>query len=509
MLQRLCLCLLTLLLPLTAHAQPHGLRQDTPTEISANTPVTVRLTPGTPVDLTYTSPGGETVAVVVRSLEVAGTLDPVLEVLNATNTRLTYNDDHQTTRADLDARDAAVEGLELDSAGVYTIRVNSFSGAQAGQVEVLVDTRPPTPVPLPTAAEIDEAATATPAANVVTGSADAVVTGDVPDGGVFTYTFSAAAGQAVTITVRATSANELDPRIALAGPDGQLIAENDDHTDADPSLTLSDSRLTGVPLPADGVYTLTISGFAGTGGPFELTISAATAPPTPAGTPTPGGSQSVTGDIVTGGDYVTTFEARAGEVYVITARATGGDLDPQIFVVDSFDEILASSDDHGSADPTLSSTDARIDNLIIEADGLYSVEVYGTNDTAGSFELAIERVGTDAPGGPGEDEVITGEIIPGGVYEHTLSAKAGDYVTITVRALTDNMDPIVTLLDSERTPLADNDDHGTFSRDLSQVDSRIENFHIAATGDYTIEVNGYRDSEGAFAITLTTRRAGG
>jgi hypothetical protein len=63
------------------------------------------------------------------------------------------------------------------------------------------------------------------------------------------------AGQGVTITMRAAS-NEsiLDTRLSLLGPDGEILAENDDHGTDREDLMFFDSLIAGFTLPADGEY---------------------------------------------------------------------------------------------------------------------------------------------------------------------------------------------------------------------------------------------------------------
>lgn len=81
------------------------------------------------------------------------------------------------------------------------------------------------------------------------------------------WRFNGRAGQALTITMRPTSGT-LDPRLRLLGPDGALLAENDDADD--PALGTS-AQLARLTLPQAGVYTLEAGRFAGVGR-YTLTI---------------------------------------------------------------------------------------------------------------------------------------------------------------------------------------------------------------------------------------------
>ena len=81
------------------------------------------------------------------------------------------------------------------------------------------------------------------------------------------WRFEGRAGQALTITMRPASGT-LDPRLRLLGPDGALLAENDDADD--PALGIS-AQLARVTLPQAGLYTLEAGRFAGAGR-YALTV---------------------------------------------------------------------------------------------------------------------------------------------------------------------------------------------------------------------------------------------
>lgn len=75
------------------------------------------------------------------------------------------------------------------------------------------------------------------------------------------WLFDGQAGQALTLTIRPASGT-LDPQLRLVGPDGALVAENDDA--ADPALG-SSAQLARVALPQAGTYTVEAVRFTGAG----------------------------------------------------------------------------------------------------------------------------------------------------------------------------------------------------------------------------------------------------
>lgn len=495
---RALLSLLLMLLALPTLAQETTPESTGSRQAVLNTPLTVELNDG-PVDIIYTASSPETVTVSARSLE-EGIFDVTLEVLDMRRVRLAFNDDHGTGRADLDSFDSLIEDLELPTSGDYIIRVNTFNGAGEGSVEVLVSN--------PRSAASDAAdSPEQPAGGSET------IEGVVGNNDRFNYEFEAVAGEVVTITVRATD-NALDPRVTLLDEAGETLASNDDHSSDDPRLGRFDSRISNFSIPEDGTYQLEISGFGGIGGEFELTIDRGrrSSGGDAGQTTSIDGIEVVEGRVTLEEDFIYYFDAEAGDVYTLTAEADSSAFDADIWLYDESGDLVFVNYDHGSSDPSLSFYDARISNLIIQESGRYEVVVTGyeagTADYGeGDITLTIERVATGAPLGRGEEQVFLDELQANSTAQQTFEALAGDFVTITVRSLDDNLDPLVDLLSPDGVILANNDDHGSRSATLAQFDARIYNFLIPEDGTYTAEVSGYRDSAGSFAITIEIIRA--
>src|SRR5690606_14515986 len=215
--------------------------------ITPEMPVTVTLTAGAgPVDWRYTSSGTEVITVTARSLADEA-IDVTLEVLREEQ-RIAFNDDHFGLSDALADRDAALADLVLAAAGAYTIRVHSFSGAQSGDIEVTLESRPIF-VPCDRSPQIIELAAHSP----------------------FSCSLTLQAGQMVTLIARDTSGT-LDPVLRLSDADGRLLAFNDDHAEFDLSLNVLDAQITAFEPPASCACVLHVSDFAGSAGQLELTI---------------------------------------------------------------------------------------------------------------------------------------------------------------------------------------------------------------------------------------------
>ncbi|MCC6801477.1 MAG: hypothetical protein IT319_01235, partial [Anaerolineae bacterium] len=433
--------------------------------VRKDTPVTVHLVGDVPVNLGYKTSGEEIISITARSLEADGVLDPLLTVIDPTGASIAENDDHRTSRTDLAPRDALIADLNLSDSGRYLIQVRNFDASVEGDVEIVVSTGSASAPEQPPASE--------------------TVNDRVPDNDVFNYTIQANEGEVLTITVRARD-NQLDPKVALLDSSESEIASNDDHTLNDPTLGPYDSQIVDVEIPKTDTYTIQISGFAGIGGDFELSIDRGdgstqplqpTTPPTIPTQPPAESRDVVQGTVETNDVYTYAFEAEAGDVYTITAQAASGDLDPRIAVYLN-DSFIADNDDYGTTDPDLQATDARIYNLILDESGRYEVDVRGYLDSSGGFTLTVERAATDAPTGLPTEQVELGSVTSGETYSLDLDARAGDWVTISVRGLTNDFDSYVALVSADGTVLIDNDDNGSaFLGALGYLDSQITNYH--------------------------------
>ena len=468
--------------------------------LKLDTPVSVQLSGTTPVNLTYKTTGNETVSVSARSLEAEGILDPTLSVLDPSGATLASNDDHQSDRAGLTPRDSLIEGLTLSDAGRYTVQVAGTDPTVSGNVEILVSS-----------ASGSAAATESQTGTQSGGSTgpNVSISDTVPPNNPYTTTFQANKGDVVTITVKATD-NQLDPKVSLLDSSGAEVASNDDHDSTDSSLGPYDSQIPNFTIPKTDTYTISISGFAGIGGKFDLTVVAgggSTVPntnPTPAANPTEAPTQTsqvIQGSVNQGDTYTYNFQANAGDVYTITVQSSTQDFDPSIAIyLDN--KYVIDNDDYGSSDPTLQSTDSRIYNWIVQESGKYEFDIRGYQSKAGSFTLTIDPVATGAPTGLPDEQVELGSIKSGDTYSYNFDAQAGDWVTITARGLSTGFDPYLSLLSADGTVLLNNDNNGTSYGDYAYYDSLIRNYHITTAGTYTVEVTGTDSTSGSFGLTI-------
>lgn len=208
-------------------------------------PTTITLTAGAgPVDVNFTAAPDEVLTITARSL-AAEPIDVTLEILLDAE-RVAFNDDVRAPLDDLAPQDSAITNLIVAEAGNYTLRLHSFSGAQSGDVEVVVQSKP---------------------------LVEACPTGDIPllPHRAFTCQLDLQAGQTVTLSARDTSGT-LDPVLALLDPTGAQAARNDDHASADLKLNVLDAQIAAYAVEQTGTYTVRVSDFGGAAGTFNLLV---------------------------------------------------------------------------------------------------------------------------------------------------------------------------------------------------------------------------------------------
>jgi serine protease Do len=195
---------------------------------------------------TYAATAGERITVTAID-NLGGALDLALRLLDSNSVEIAANDNHASLDI-LNPSDAQLVDVTLPAEGIYTILVEQMAG-EGGYSLGLSLTQMLT---------LDATGSAS-----ASGELGMVLPVD-------TYEFSGATGQSLTITLEAIG-GDLDPLLRLFGPDGGLVAENDDADD--PALG-TDSQIMNFTLSAAGLYRLEAARFEGAGR-YRLTIAPA------------------------------------------------------------------------------------------------------------------------------------------------------------------------------------------------------------------------------------------
>ncbi len=316
------------------------------------------------------------------------------------------------------------------------------------------------------------------------------------------YSFVGSKGEAVRLTLAVTQGN-LDPVLTVFEEGGRLVASQDDSSSATLVLTLT--------LETDTRYLVVVGRFGyalgTTSGGYTLTFERV-------GVVSQQGStlryDVPVIDVIsnTQPQVYYTFRAQTGDLLTIYMERNSGTLDPYVMVLDS-DRFLIASNDDAEGENT---RNARIDNLLIERDGVYIIVAtrYGqaAGDSAGSFVLTIS---TSPFSGLGNSARAPATIQYNQTVENTLnsvnyerfyrfSGKQDDVITVTLDQRSGRFDAYLVLADSQLVPLIEDDDSG------GGRNARIDRFRLPSDGTYHIIAMRFGgatgDGEGGYRLTL-------
>jgi hypothetical protein len=222
---------------------------------------------------TFEGSEGDVVTITMIDTSRSGELDPYIQLVNEDGDVLTDNDDHDD--ADLpDNFDSQITEFELEDDGTYIIVASRFgqeNGSSEGEYELTLDDGGNSGG---NDDDDDDGGDGGDGGDIeiIDIEYGDSVEGEISDDEEFVvYAFEASEGDVVTITMIDTSrSGDLDPYLQLADSEGEVIADNDDHDDADLDDSL-DSQITEFEIEEDGTYFIVATRFSGEG-EFELTL---------------------------------------------------------------------------------------------------------------------------------------------------------------------------------------------------------------------------------------------
>jgi hypothetical protein len=363
--------------------------------------------------------------------------------------------------------------------------------------------------------------------------ADLTVEGELTDDeGQQAWTVELSEGDEVTITVIATDSG-LDPVVALyteadyersRGP----LVENDDAGNADLGAG-TNSQIERFDIDDDGTYVITVRGFAGSTGSYELSIEGDNnydlaligggdvGGSGDSGDDAGGGDgellaygDSATGNISPGREEVVfSFGGGEGDVITITVEADDpDDLDTTVSLYTARDyergrEPIAYNDDINLAS---GNTNSRIQSFELPEDGEYVI-VVGAFTGRGDFTLTLdEGEGAGIGGGAPAAVLIAGELTDEvSLNAYTIALNEGDTLTLTVVADNESFDPRLSLyavdsFEAFGAPITRNDDSGLVS--LGSLNSLIEGFVAPEDGTYLIVVDAFGTRRGDYELSI-------
>jgi len=424
--------------------------------ITPNVTVRGALDPAGDVDFfAFQASAGQRVRIDVaaKRLTPSSAADTIVALFDSSGRKLAENDDRAPGQLD------SLLEFTVATAGRYAFSIRDFGnkGGPNFTYEVTVTLTGGAP------ARVNESEPNNTFAQAQTITPDVLIVGRLdPAGDVDFFSFSAAAGQRLTVDINArslTPPSEADTVVTLFDSNGQPLAENDD---AGGSL---DSFLT-FEIPRSGQYVVRIRNFSPKGGSsytYEALITLTGAAPPPPGAVTesepnnsPAQATAITPNVTVSGtinpagdvDFFS-FEARRGQQLVIDLDARSltpsSPLDTIVTLYDGNGRQLAENDDAEG------STDSRL-RFTIPADGRYIFRVRSFDGKGGPdyrYRATVTLSGAARPqeSEPNDqfaqanrlapDTPMMGTIDPAGDADvFFFDSERGRTVTITARART-------------------------------------------------------------------------
>ncbi|MCY3582990.1 MAG: PPC domain-containing protein [Chloroflexota bacterium] len=309
----------------------------------------------------------------ISMLRSSGTLDPYLQVVDGERFVIAQNDD----QIGADTRNARIDALIIARSGTYIIAATRYDNSAGSFVLTLEETA-------------DSGRGSTRLAPLEVAYGDSVV--DSLDNQQFSryYSFTAAAGDLVTIDLQRGDSGDLDAFVTLADINYQTLIEDDDSGEG------QNARIADYRIPFDGRYHIIATRYEGatgaTSGEYRLALDSLDNPfaDLPPDTATLNYGTSVTGTINADNPadlYV--FYGRAGEVVSISMTRVDGNLDAYLELLDNAQEVVAGNDDGGN------NQNALIANYALPRTGMYTIRARrfsgseGNPDTSGAYVLVL------------------------------------------------------------------------------------------------------------------------
>ncbi|MCB9419066.1 MAG: hypothetical protein H6667_04645 [Ardenticatenaceae bacterium] len=302
--------------------------------------------------------------------------------------------------------------------------------------------------------------------------------GTVTEAGPSTWNFIGLEGEQIDIIARPL-ADDFDLAFDLLDESGNSVL------DIEVDESFGTEELRGFTLPSGGLYTISIYGFAGSVGDYEVTLAEAGAMSgTAAGSLVYG--NLMTGAVVSGESAIWTFTGQARDFVDITVAPYDFDL-----TVDVLDPNGNSLLDEAPLDESFDTEFIRVLSLL--EDGTYTIVVNGFEGEFGDYDILVDLSNGGQPGSIvfAADTLEESETEDGHAFPFT--ALAGEVVKFYVDPEF-GFDTVIEIV---------NDDTDAVLEDIDATTGFEEAvFNVPEDGNYYFLVKGFEGSFGAYDATL-------
>jgi hypothetical protein len=302
-------------------------------------------------------------------------------------------------------------------------------------------------------------------------------TGSVTAAGPAAWDFIGLEGETIDIIVRPL-ADDFDVIFDLIDESGNSVL------DIEVDESFGTEELRSFTLPASGTYIISIYGFGGSTGDYELTLAEA-------GTMTGTAGSISYGDLMVGAIASTetaswTFNGAEGDFVDITVTPYEFDL-----VVDVLDPSGLSILDEGPVDDSFDTEFIRV--LFLPETGTYTIAVSGYEGEVGDYEVMVNLSNGGLPGSIlfAADTLEEAETIEGHAFPFT--ALTGEIVTFHVNPEL-GFDTVVQIINDDTDEILDEIDYTTGFEEVI--------FSVPEDGNYYFLVLGFEGAYGEYDATL-------
>ncbi len=351
-----------------------------------------------------------------------------------------------------------IANLIIPSDGTFTIAISGYDGATGDYTLTLIESG--------SAPTVGESSGTVTYSEFMAGSVDGATES--------LWTFEAKGGEFIDVTVSPTT-DGLDVVVDILDENGRSLLSEP----LDESYDTEYIRI--LPIPADGLYTISVTSYDGTPGDFDLLIEESYL------------SQPAS-FIFAFGELADAEEVHEFPFYALADDLVIAQVDP---VELEFDVVLQIY--NGDTEELIEEVDATtgFEELLftVPEDGNYYFQVVGFEGSTGTYDITL--IGSDlvtfetAVG----DQII-GRFGPAGFIEYTIRVDAGD--TINLMAKTeDEIDLILQISDFDNNILAEVDDGFTsegeeLSYTFEETDEyiiRISDFFASGSGKFVLSID--------------------
>ena len=303
-------------------------------------------------------------------------------------------------------------------------------------------------------------------------------TSSVTDSSGSAWEFIGLEGETIDIIVRPL-ADDFDLIFDLLDESGSSVLD----FEVDESFGLEELR--DFALPVSGTYTISVYGFAGAMGDYEITLAEAGATASTA-TGSIGYGSLMTGAVVSGETASWTFDGQARDYVDITVAPFDFDL-----TVDVLDPSGISLLDESPLDKSFDTEFIRI--LALPDDGTYTIVVGGFEDEFGDYEIAVDLSNGGLPGSIvfAADTLEESESAEGHAFPFT--ALAGEVVSFIVESEF-GFDTVIEIVNDDTDEVIEEIDASTGFEEAI--------FSVPEDGNYYFQVKGFEGAFGEYDATL-------